>query len=103
MLAAEQIAEIEAMWDVQLAVAWEVTRESQFAAYLRNSGAESVTGVTVDAAVPGVHEDPGGVVLEPGASARVMLSSSLVHDTPREIGMIWDGAPSSVVVPASPW
>ncbi|MEU8403856.1 hypothetical protein AB0C28_52525 [Nonomuraea sp. NPDC048892] len=102
-LAAEQVAEIEAMRDMQPTVAWEVTRESQFAAYLRNAGTETVTGVTVDTTVPGVDQAPDGVTLEPGASAKVMLSSSLVHDTPREIRVTWDGASSPVVVPVPPW
>ncbi|GGK94131.1 hypothetical protein Ppa06_64400 [Planomonospora parontospora subsp. parontospora] len=102
-LAAEQVAEIEAMRDMQPTIAWEVTRESQFAAYLRNAGTETVTGVTVDATVPGVDQAPDGVTLEPGASAKVMISSSLVHDTPREIRVTWDGAPSPVAVPVPPW
>ncbi|MEW9551210.1 hypothetical protein [Nonomuraea sp. NPDC050783] len=45
-LAAEQAAEIEAMREMQLTVAWEVTRESQFAASPRNTGTETATGVT---------------------------------------------------------
>jgi hypothetical protein len=102
-LAAEQVAELEAMRDMQQTVAWEVTRESQFAAYLRNAGAETVTGVTVDTTVPGINQAPDGVTLEPGASAKLMLSSSLAHDTPREIRVTWDGAPSPVVVPVPSW
>ncbi|MEV4364546.1 hypothetical protein [Nonomuraea sp. NPDC049625] len=102
-LAAEQVAEIEAMRDMQLTVAWEVTRASQFAAYLRNTGTETATGVTVDTTVPGVDQAPDGVTLEPGASAKVMISSSLVHDTPREIRVTWDGAPSPVAVAVPPW
>ncbi|WP_152990676.1 hypothetical protein [Sphaerimonospora mesophila] len=102
-VAAEQVAEIEAMRDMQPTVAWEVTRESQFAAYLRNAGTETVTGVTVDATVPGVNQAPDGVMLEPGASVKMILTSSLAHNTPREIRVTWDGAPSPVVVPVPPW
>lgn len=102
-VAAEQLTEIETVRDMQRTVAWAVDRESQFAAHLRNAGAETVTGVTVDATMDGVNEAPDGVTLAPGESARVMISSSMNFLSPRHLRVKWDGRAEWVNVPIPPW